>query len=198
MKQRLEDFINSNRKSFDDENPASPVWDAIQKNIAPQKKATKTIYMPVLKVFAAALIILIAGTVIFLISENNKLKNDLTASQQRLEQQLKQQQQQNPTDYNKELNQIIQVVVAKQNQLSGIGREYPSLYRSFTADIKDLNKEYEELKQVLVTVPEKEEVLDAMMQNLKLQAELLNEQLLIIHQLKSAKKNTNEKATPVI
>ena len=61
-----------------------------------------------------------------------------------------------------------------------------------------MNKEYEELKQVLGSVPEKEEVLDAMIQNLKLQADLLNEQLLIIQQLKSSKKNTNEKATPII
>ena len=197
MKQRLEDFINSNRDSFDNELPSTQIWERINKNSAQEKKAAKIMNMSMLKICAAALLILTVGVVIFLVSENNKLKTDLTASQKRLEQHIKDQQQIR-TDYNNELNQIILVVAAKQNQLSGIGKEYPSLYRSFTADINDLNKEYEELKQVLGSVPEKEEVLDAMIQNLKLQADLLNEQLLIIHQLKSAKKNTNEKSTPII
>lgn len=194
MKERLEQFINTNRQSFDDELPSSLVWEQINKNLKTPKKAGKFIYISSLRFWAAAIIIIAIGTVGFLIVENNKLKNDLTASQHRLEQHPEE----TITDYNKAINQFTQIVAIKQNQLSGISKEYPSLYKSFSSDINDLNKEFEYLKEELKKVPEQDEILDAMIQNLRLQAELLNEQLLIIQQLKSAKKNRNEKATTVI
>jgi chromosome segregation ATPase len=194
MKERLEQFINLNRQDFDDKVPAPLIWDEINQKLPSPKKKAKIIQLNRFRLWAAAIAIMVTSTVIFLLVENNRLKKDLTASQQRLQQQETETQ----ADYDRELNQFMQVVAAKQHQLSGIRSEYPSLYKSFTADINDLNEEYKKLKQVLTTVPEKDEVLDAMIQNLKLQVELLNEQLLIIQQLKSSKKHSNEKATPVI
>ncbi|HYH15567.1 MAG TPA: hypothetical protein VD794_10115 [Flavisolibacter sp.] len=197
MKERLEQFINTNRDAFDNEIPPSHIWEQVNKKLVHEKKQTKTFLLAHVKLWAAVIGFLVAGIVIFLIVENNNLKNDLTASRHRLEQQHKLHLEQ-ITDYNKEISQFTQIVAVKQNQLSGFSKEYPSLYKSFTSDINDLNKEYEKLKQELKIVPEQDEILDAMIQNLKLQTELLNEQLLIIHQLKSTKKNTNEKATAII
>ena len=196
MKERLEQFIHSNREAFDDQLPPSLNWEKVNNRIITKEKRAKAYILSGLKFWVAALALAGIATVLFLIVENNKLKSDLTASQQRLEQQDLQKQ---PTiDYDREINQFTQIVAKKQNQLSGISREYPSLYKSFTSDINELNKEFENLKLELNSVPEQDEVLDAMIQNLKLQAELLNEQLQIIHQLKSTKKNTNEKTAIVI
>jgi hypothetical protein len=198
MKERLEEFINSNRQSFDDEPLPSLIWDEVSKNLHTKRKAAKIVQLPRFSVWAAAIAVIITGTVIFLITENNQLKTDLTVSQQQLKQHQLEHQTQTPSNYDHELGQVMQMVTTKQNQLSVIRTEYPSLYKSFTADINELNEEYKKLKEELATVPEQDEILDAMIQNLKLQAELLNEQLLIIQQLKSSKKNRNEKATPVI
>lgn len=196
MKERLDQFINSNRSAFDDEPPPPHIWEQLNKNLSSEKPTAKIIRWQGRKVWAAAIVIAIMGTVTFLIVENKQLKNDLMASQQRLEKQ--QRQDYISADYNKAIDQFTQIVASKQNELSIIRAEYPSLYNSFTSDINDLNEEYIRLKEELKTVPEQDEVLDAMIQNLQLQAELLNEQLLIIQQLKSSKKNTNEKTSPVI
>lgn len=198
MKERLKEFINSNRQAFDDEPLPSLIWDEVSKNLHSKRKTTKIIRLSRISVWAAAIAVIITGTVIFLITENNQLKTDLSKSQQQLKQHQLENQTQTPSNYDQELGQAMQMVATRQNQLSGIRTEYPSLYKSFTADINELNEEYKKLKEELATVPEHDEILDAMIQNLKLQSELLNEQLLIIQQLKSSKKNRNEKATPVI
>ncbi|ANE50066.1 hypothetical protein [Flavisolibacter tropicus] len=196
MKERLEEFVNTNRQAFDDEPVPAFIWDEMSQQLDQKRKPARIIRLSRFNVWAAAVAMIIAGIVIFLIAENNQLKSDLTASQQRLKQH--QLELNTTTNYDQELGQFMQIVASKQNQLSGIRKEYPSLYQSFTADINDLNEEYKKLKEELTSVPEQDQILDAMIQNLKLQAELLNEQLLIIQQLKSSKKNKNEKATSVI
>jgi hypothetical protein len=198
MKERLEEFVNENRQSFDDEPTPSLIWEEMSKQLDKKRKPAKVIRLTRINAWAAAAVLIITGTVVFLIAENNQLKTDLTASQQQLKQHQLEIKTTTPADYDQELGQFMQIVATKQNQLSGIRTEYPTLYKSFTADINDLNEEYKKLKEELASVPEQDEILDAMIQNLKLQAELLNEQLLIIQQLKSSKKNKNEKATPVI
>lgn len=195
MKQRLEEFINTNRDNFDSEVPASKIWEKVQQDAF--KKKNKVHHMFSLRNIAAAVATIAIGITIFLVVENNQLKRDLTASQQKKEQQKQQLENTNP-NYDQEINQFIQLVAVKQTQLSTIKHEYPKLYNEFVTDINELNKEYKELKSELTQVPEQEMILDAMIQNLRLQAELLNEQLSIIQQLKNSKKHKNEKRIPVI
>jgi len=198
MKGCLEKFINSNRAAFDDTSPSSQIWESISHNLTTEKRTAKEIPMRRFLVWAAAITVTVSSIIVFLLTENAKLKNDLISSEQRLEQQELKYQDHIAVKYKNEINQFFQIVSIKQKQLSLIQAEYPSLYQSFTSDIKDLNIEYENLRQELKIVPKQDEVLDAMIQNLKLQAELLNEQLFIIQQLKSSKKNRNETSTSVI
>jgi hypothetical protein len=195
MKQKLEEFIYTNREDFDNDVPANRVWEKIQRNSIKKNNRVHTLFS--LRNIAAAIATIALGITIYLAVENNRLKQDLTASMQKKEQQKAQQDNAN-TNYDQEINQFTQIVAVKQTKLSTIKHEYPKLYNTFITDINELNKEYKSLKTELNNVPEQEIILDAMIQNLRLQAELLNEQLLIIQQLKNSKKHKNEKRTPVI
>jgi hypothetical protein len=98
----------------------------------------------------------------------------------------------NPT-YAKEVYHFTQLIELKQNELKQIEKEHPELYRQFVKDINRLDSSYQALKTELPKNANRELLLEAMIQNLKLQTELLNQQLSIIKQLnqKNTKQNDN-------
>jgi phage shock protein A len=71
--------------------------------------------------------------------------------------------------------------------LKAIKTDEPFLYKKFSFDIKRLDSTYTLLKQQLPVNPNKEELLEAMIYNLQLQIELLNQQLNIIQKIKQSK-----------
>ena len=95
-------------------------------------------------------------------------------------------------DYAKEVYHFTQLIELKQNELKKIEREQPELYREFIGDITTLDSSYNALKKELPLNPNREQLLEAMIDNLRLQTELLNHQLLIIKKIKQAKKSGNE------
>ena len=71
------------------------------------------------------------------------------------------------------------------------------MYKQFLGDMNKLDSSYNTLKNELPVNPNREQLLEAMIQNLRLQTELLNQQLFIIKQIKQSKSKTNEKnSTP--
>ena len=68
-----------------------------------------------------------------------------------------------------------------------------SSIRRFTKDIDQLDSSYNILKNQLSATPNRELLLEAMIQNLQLQLNVLNQQLNIIHQIKQSKKYSHEK-----
>jgi hypothetical protein len=98
----------------------------------------------------------------------------------------------NPT-YAKEVYHFTQLIELKQSELKQIEKEHPELYLQFVKDINRLDSSYQALKTELPKNANRELLLEAMIQNLKLQSELLNQQLSIIKQLnqKNTKENEN-------
>jgi hypothetical protein len=68
----------------------------------------------------------------------------------------------------------------------------PVLYNQFIKDITRLDSSYNALQTQLPENPNREQLLEAMIQNLRLQTDLLNEQLLIIQKIKQSKNKINE------
>jgi len=93
-----------------------------------------------------------------------------------------------------EMNHYASLVELKHKQLKSIEKDEPLLYKQFATDVNKLDSVYNGLKKQLPKNPNREQLLEAMIQNLQLQMGLLNHQLDIIKQINHSKKAAYEKA----
>ena len=201
MSKSLEQFIRDNRNQYDTEEPGEQVWEKLEeqltdKNQANQKQTPggrQMILFTILRWSAAAAIIILAGIGIFSLLNNRPgsdvvqqpVKTDTPAINDPILKEI------NP-GYAKEVYQFTQLIELKQNELKEIEKENPNLYKKFVADINKLDSSYNALKKELPANPNREQLLAAMIENLRLQTEILNQQLSIINQIKASKRNNNE------
>lgn len=89
-----------------------------------------------------------------------------------------------------EVYHYTRLVQIKQTQIRNLKDSHPELYNQFADDLARLEFTYGELSKKLKHGLNNERLLEAMIQNLKMQAELLNKQLEITKQVKN---NKNEK-----
>jgi len=187
MKSRFEQYIEQHRDEFDSEDPSPASWQHLQAKLTGEKK-------PVIKhlffkswLIAAAMTGIAALLVFTLLKSpssdelaltspvgNNELLNEI-----------------NPT-YAKEVYHFTQLIEIKQNELKKLQKADPVLYNQFIKDITRLDSSYNALQTQLPENPNREQLLEAMIQNLRLQTDLLNEQLLIIQKIKQSKNRINE------
>jgi hypothetical protein len=93
-----------------------------------------------------------------------------------------------------EMYHYAKLVEIKHNQLKAIEKDEPLLYKQFAADVSSLDSVYHSLQSQLPKNPNREQLLEAMLQNLQLQMGLLNHQLDIIKQINHSKKTAYEEA----
>jgi hypothetical protein len=65
----------------------------------------------------------------------------------------------------------------------------PQLYKEFNAELIKMDANYKKLNIDLATSPNQERVLRAMIRNLQIQTEVLNQQLSVIEQFNQSKKD---------
>lgn len=97
-------------------------------------------------------------------------------------------------NYAQETYYYAKLIEIKHNELKKLEKDEPLLYKKFSGDVHKLDSVYHSLQKQLPKNSNREEVLEAMIQNLKLQIELLNHQLDIIKQINHSKKSEYEKA----
>jgi septal ring factor EnvC (AmiA/AmiB activator) len=183
MSNKLKNFISDNRKAFDDEMPADKVWENIEASFSEKKKFILT---PLYKwsMAAAAMLILASGTYFIFIKKPvettvvAKTETDINTL---------------APEYAPQMNQFVKLIETRQEELKALAKEQPELYQQFTTAINQLDSSYNNLKNQLSATPNREMLLEAMIQNLQLQLNVLNQQLNIIHQIKESKKYNHEK-----
>lgn len=201
MSSPLEQFIRDNRDQFDNDEPRPQVWSELEKQLAPPEQKGKVLAMKFLRLGIAAAILVLAGIGVFYLLNGNTGKSVPVAQSQDtktspITNENKLLEEINP-GYAKEVYHFTQLIELKQTELKQIEKENPVLYKQFLGDINKLDSSYYALKNELPVNPNREQLLEAMIQNLRLQTELLNQQLFIIKQIKQSKSKTNEKnSTP--
>jgi hypothetical protein len=188
---KLEKFIENNRNGFDDKVPSAKVWDNIEAAII-KKETKKVILTPFYKWSIAAGILVLISVSVFLMMNNGKqtplpvAKNstDIDSSIYKM-----------APEEAPQMYQFAKLIEVKQEQLKVLSKEQPQLYQKFAKDITQLDSSYIALKSQLNVTPNKEMLIEAMIQNLQLQLNVLNQQLNIINQIKNSKSNSNEKNT---
>ncbi|HMH23514.1 MAG TPA: hypothetical protein VK563_17130 [Puia sp.] len=98
------------------------------------------------------------------------------------------------SDYREEMYHYARLVELKHKELKTIEKDEPLLYKQFAGDVSKLDSTYRTLEKQLPENPNREQLLEAMKQNLELQMGLLNHQLDIIKQINHSKKKAYEKA----
>jgi hypothetical protein len=203
MSKGLEQFIRDNRDQFDTDEPGEQVWKKLEQELADknqqaQKQTSKDRKVLVFTIFrwsAAAAILILAGIGIFSLLNNHPAGNnglvqqnttrDTPAVNDPILKEI------NP-NYAREVVQFTQLIEGKQNELKEMEKENPHLYKKFVADINKLDSSYNALKKELPENPNREQLLEAMIENLRLQTEILNQQLSIINQIKASKRSNHD------
>ncbi|MVM39800.1 hypothetical protein GO730_22955 [Spirosoma sp. HMF3257] len=93
--------------------------------------------------------------------------------------------------YAKEVVHYTQLIDAKRAELKQMTEGDPALYQEFATDLDRLEKSYQSLRADLPKNPNQEVLIQAMIQNLQLQINLLNEQLRVIQRIKQQTNETN-------
>lgn len=190
---RIEQFIRDHRDEFDGEEPAPQVWKNLEKDLIPKPASNsgRIITLNFMKWAAAAAILVLAGLGVYhLISPSQPKGTEIVQQPATGNDDLLQKI--NPT-YAKEVYHFTQLIELKQSELKQIEKDNPELYKSFLGDITKLDSSYNALKKELPTNPNREQLLEAMIENLKLQSDLLNQQLQIIQQIKQSKELSHGK-----
>ncbi len=97
-------------------------------------------------------------------------------------------------DMKEEMYHYTKLIEIKHKELKQIEKDEPLLYKQFSGDVHKLDSVYHSLQQQLPKNQNREQLLEAMIQNLQLQIQLLNHQLDIIKQINHSKKSAYEKA----
>lgn len=184
MSNDIEKFIADNRNSFDDASPSGKVWQNVEAAMTGKEKK-RAVITPLFKwsIAASALLLVGFGTYFFI---NKRSASSDIAKIDSAKINI-------PVTDPPETNEIAKLILLKQDELKTLGKDQPQLYEQFTKDITQLDSSYNALKNQLSITPNREVLIEAMIQNLQLQLNVLNQQLNIIHQIKESKKYSHEK-----
>lgn len=186
MSKRLEDFIRNNKEDFDELEPRMELWGNIvsklqeqekQLVLTPVKREAKTFSLGFVLKVAAAVILVMGVSFVFYIKSQSTNKVDYAAI--------------NP-EYAKQRVQFASLVQSKRTELKTLTKTNPELYQEFSTELAKMDSTYKKLNHDLATSPNQERVLRAMIRNLQLQTEVLNQQLNVIEQFNELNKPKNE------
>ncbi|MCP9762616.1 hypothetical protein [Lacihabitans soyangensis] len=159
---KLEEFISKNRVKFEEE--VSPdLWTKLEKQLPPKPKPTIWVNSKIWRIAAGIIICLGVG---FWFGKYSK--EEVFASKQ--DKMISSE----PT-----LVTYTEAVSEKKKNLEDLIEKNPELQKAFLSDLSDLQKNFEYLKSQLPHNPNHDQLFEAMVQNLKWQIELLNQQTAI-------------------
>ena len=167
-----------NKDEFDDLEPSGDLWARIEQHLpaegtAIKPREAKTFSLSfVLKVAASVVIVMGIGFGLYIHHERSEAVNLASI---------------NPT-YAKQQVHYASLVQNQRRELKSIAKTDPELYKEFSAEIARMDSTYNKLNKDLKTSPNQDRVLRAMIRNLQIQSEILNQQLEVIEQINQTKK----------
>lgn len=179
MSTKLEDFIRDNKREFDTDRPSGGLWDKIEAELDKQekqkKKLKRSFNLQLWSGIAASLLVVLGITFLYVIpGKRGKISVEDV----------------NPVYAQKQVK-FVSIIEQKQDSLQAFAKTNPELYRKFKADFEVLNKTYEGLNKEMAGSPNQQMVVKAMVRNLEIQIQLLNQQLSIINEVSQYKKENS-------
>lgn len=205
MKDKLQRFVRDNREAFDVHEPSDDLWSRLSEklpqiesstrseentitNTPPQKGGsdssffTKTWKNLNWRIAASIALVMGLGWIGYKVNQTPSIPTEVASS--------------TSTDYAKQVSQYTHLIDTKRAELRQMTQSDPALYKEFAVELDELERSYQNLKADLPKNPNQETVIQAMIQNLQWQIDLLNQQLDIIQRIKSKNNHaTNNKLT---
>ncbi|MGM0582067.1 MAG: hypothetical protein ACQETL_15395 [Bacteroidota bacterium] len=175
---RLEQFIKDNKNEFDSDFNPEKSWGKIESEISKKSPSYKNVWM----VAASMILILSVAWLVYdraqLTDKINELEN-LSV---------------NDKPYSEVESFYQQNIEEKTLLVNQISKEKNI---NINSDLKSLNKKYEELKAKVKEQGGHPQLVNAMIQNLQTQIEILEQQLSILQDLQEYSKNENQKKNEI-
>ena len=173
MDDRLEKFIKSHRAEMDDKNPRKDLWADIEGQIAQETKNRRLIEPVVLWRAAAVVLLLLSSLLVF-----DKINQPVeTVAEVEIT---------NPQLLEAE-NYYVSLISQKREEILVMSEKY-ELGKDFIYEIDRLDSMYSILKKDIAQGNE-ENLVDAMILNLQLRIEVLNQQLNIIQSIENSQED---------
>ena len=170
----IEKLIRENRADFDSEIPSEKVWSSISKNLQSKKK--KFSWKPYMAAASVMLFITCAWLVANKKFDASSINTDNNISAEVQEAQI----------------QFSSLIEIKRNELNQYKKDNPELVSDFERQLVELQVNYKQLLPQLKDEKKRDVVLQAVIDNLQMQVEILNQQIEIIKQYKKPKNDTEE------
>ncbi len=178
MDKNLKTFIRDNRAAFDAANPPDGLWERIEASLdgqQPEKKNNvgRISIARITQLAAAVLVLAVAGALVFTYGRKQGYED-----YHRINPQLAVEQQ-----------TYADLVTQKKDSIAFIAATNPTLYGEFSSVLEQMEASYLSLKQELPDSPNQQMTLEAMIHNLKIQIEVLGQQLDTYHYINTNIKN---------
>ena len=198
-KTKLERFIRDNREDFDHHEVPAGLWAKIDKSLgedltenqnnasfsAPEVReimplsvstqpSSQTNWRKIWAI-AASITLLIGCFSIFYLKNSSESTEKIVA--------------QVAPQYNNKMVQYASLIETKREEIKAIETHDPIMYKEFASEIEKLNQDYQNLQEELPQTPNQGELVEAMIQNLRVQLDILNRQLIIIQKVKEYQKS---------
>ena len=174
---KLEKYIQDHRPSFDDRHPSETLWPKINSRLDREGRE-----IPLFRhVWKAAAILLFAAVIWLLVDRQNQ-KEQWNLSQIETTEGIA---------FNEVESYYVSQIEIKQQEINKFITANPEVDDQLLVDINNLDSTYQELKKKLTQGPN-EKIIDAMVINLQIRIELLNQQLSVLERIKNLKDQNNE------
>ena len=175
MKDQLENFVNENRQAFDDKEPADRVWTGIENGMSFKKSVS--LWNTVGLWRAAAIIFMVASCYLLYSNLNQPRQADLASNKTQQE-------------VVSEFADVEEFYFQEISEKTALIEEFKRAdgLNGFTNDFKQLEAMYNVLKEEMKTRPS-QKVKDALVLNLLVRIDLLNQEL---HKLEVQKEQPKE------
>ena len=175
MKDKLEEFVHDHRDEFDLHHPPD-IWRRVDKQLH-KKRRTYGVYYPI-----AASLLLIVGVSVWLMrrAAPPPVVTPTETTAIAISPEIKEAQ-----------AYYASIVETKRSELKQFDRDYPDLFRDFNGEMDTLNVAFSQLEIEYKKANGNEAVVQALIQNMQLQVELLNRQMQVIHDIR---KHENKKS----
>lgn len=177
MKDSLRDFIDKNRESFDNREPSNKVWDSVKSNL----KSEKSNWWNAVSMWRAAAIVFMGLSGYLFVRDNkDNYKADGINRNEKLEVvQLQGEFSDLENFYSDQIEQKVELI----NEITGLDEN-----DNLSQDLSKLDAMYQVLREQMKTNPS-EKVKDALILNMLVRIDLLNQQ---IHQIEKSKQEKKD------
>ncbi|MGZ3945073.1 MAG: hypothetical protein ACXVJB_09030 [Mucilaginibacter sp.] len=210
MENEFEKYLQQNRKQFETGSPSPRVWEKLQRDLVERRaRRHRVIRMRRIGWSIAACILLGVGiTVVVLKTKTQETRNAITQNTTHRDSMLDQQKlmaQKMALDSTERLAGVTddktrqslyrytQLIDTRQKEMATLKQVDPELYARSQKSLTDLNEVYNNLKKQLPHSVDQQKILQSLLQNLKMQEQILTNQLLLIQGLQQQNQTKGDK-----